>query len=352
MDHLNYQRINLSPPNLSGITYKDSGINLDLGELCSKIAYAYAKKTFKNRNKIGKAVNLEGGFSGLIDFGDFYLCFNSDGIGSKVLIGKLLNQYYTLGYDLVSMVADDAVTLGAEPVSLVNTLDLEKVDPIVVESLMHGLEKAARWSKIIVSGGEIAELPSIIHGLSWSASLIGILEKNKLIDGSKIKAGDQVVALLTDNLRSNGFSLARKILFDYYGKHWYKIEYGEGISWGEKLLEPSFIFTPFILKLIGKFKEKSKIKINGIAHITGGGVYNNLERIIPKNLKVNYQKLPSAPLVFKRIQDLGKIPDKEAYRVWNMGIGMVLVSPEVNKIIKLASQNKIKAQIIGIVEEQ
>lgn len=336
-------------------TYSKAGVDIRLGDLCSTIAYSAAKSTFGARKgKIGCPRNVEGGFSSLLDMGEFYLCFNSDGIGSKVQVAQTMNQHHTLGYDLVAMVADDAVCVGADPVAMVNTLDMERVDEKVVAELMEGLEKAANETGIAVVGGEIAEMRGQVKGYLWSASLIGVLKKNRIIDGSSILCGDKIVALLTDNFRSNGMTLVRRVLEGAYGPWWHKVKYeGPGHTknetWGEKILAPSKIYAPFIVKLIGNFNSDPLVEVHGIAHITGGGLKHNIKRIIPNGFDIKIYNLPSPPAIIARVKDLGKITNQEAYSVWNMGIGMAIVTPQPDLVLNLASENKIDAQIIGEV---
>ncbi|MFH1452899.1 MAG: phosphoribosylformylglycinamidine cyclo-ligase [Armatimonadota bacterium] len=326
-------------------------VNVELGDLCSKIAYGYAKKTFKNRKgSVGSSLNIEGGFSGLLDFGSFCLCFNSDGTGTKSSVAHSVKKYDTLGCDLVAMVADDAVTLGAEPVSMINNLDIDKVNPGIIKPLMRGLEKAAETAGITVAGGEIAEVPDLVKGICWNAALIGIVDKNKVIDGSRISKGDKIIGLLTDNFRSNGFTLIRDVLKKKLGDLWHNKKYSKGKSWGEAVLAPSKIFTPFILDLAGRYKKKAKAKITGIAHITGGGIYNNIKRIIPGGLKADIYNIPEPPKIFKELINLGSINKKTAYNTFNMGVGMVIITPESEKILKYLKAKNLPAEIIGVVK--
>lgn len=333
------------------VTYREAGVDVAKGDAASAIAYRFAKQTFKNRSgKFGQPRNLEMGFSGLLDFGNFYLAFNSDGIGTKTRVAQNTNIHHTLGYDLVAMVADDCVCVGAEPVALVDTLDMEKVEPAVVEKLMEGLEKAAAEAGVAVVGGETAELRDLVKGYHWSASLIGVVGKDKVLDGSRIQPGDTLVALLTDNFRSNGFSLIRKVLEESFGPWWHRDKYDEKVTWGEKIIAPSKIFAPFVLKLIGRLNEPATVKIHGIAHITGGGLKHNMERILPSGRRLHIHDLPPAPEVMAKIQTLGKISKTEAYQVWNMGIAMVLFTPEPEAVLQKASAEGIAAKIIGEVK--
>ena len=206
----------------------------------------------------GRAHDIKGGFSGLLDIGAFCMTFNSDGVGTKALVAHRMGRYETLGYNLVAMVADDACCLGAEPTSMVNTLDIERVDSKVVDELMTGLESAARVAGCAVVGGEIADPGPGLAGLSWSASLIGIVKRERVLDGTAVKTGHHLVGLLTDNWRANGFSLVRRILENRFGADWHKQTYDSLRTWGDVALEPSLIFTPLVSALTGGFEQASR----------------------------------------------------------------------------------------------
>ncbi len=328
-------------------TYEESGVNIDLGDKCSKIAYEAAKGTFKERKgKIGEPVLGEGGFAGLLDMGDFYLVQNDDGVGTKIQIAEAIEKYDTLGYDLLAMVADDAVCLGAEPISVSNTLDVNKVDPGKVEALMKGLKNAAIEHQIVIPGGEIAELGKMVNGYLWNATCVAVVEKSKLISGGDIQAGDKIIGLHSAGLRSNGFSLVRHILSEKFGNNWYSEKFDDVQTWGEATLTPSKIYCSAILDMHGRFGEEPKVQIKGIAHVTGGGIYDNLNRIT-KNYEL--KNLPGIPELMKKLMELGDVSKDEAYRTWNMGLGMILISNDVDQIQEICTKHKITAQEIGRV---
>lgn len=329
--------------------YAESGVDTSLGDLCSEIAYSVAKKTFKNReNKIGSAFSLDGGFSGAIDFGDFYITQNDDGIGTKTLIAEIIGKYDTLGHDLVAMVVDDGICLGAEMISISNTLDLTKEDPVLVKYLMSGLEKAAHLAGIIVPGGEIAILADELKSFTWNATALGIVKKNRLILNQDIKKNDQIIGIYSNGLRSNGFSLIRKIITDNYGLAGYHNQFDEKRTWGEVLLTPSLIYCKKILPLIGAFAGKPQVKIKSIIHVTGGGIPNNIKRPLKKlQLGANLNNLPTPHAEMLKIQELGQVDDYEAYQTWNMGIGMMLITNETEQTLQILKEQGLKAQIIG-----
>ena len=332
-------------------TYKDAGVDIDLGDECSAIAYKAAKGTFSGRKgMIGEPVLMEGGFTGAMDFGDYYLVQNDDGIGTKMIIAKQVGRYSTMGYDLLAMVVDDAICAGAEVVSISNTIDIDKVDKPAIREMMEGLMKACIEQKVVIPGGEIAELGSMVKGIIWNATAVGIVEKKKMITGEKIKAGDPIIGFREKGFRSNGFTLIRYILDNNLGKDWHKTNFGNGKTWGEMVLTPTKIYHAAVLEMIGRYKQKPQVEIKGIAHITGGGLPGNVVRILENNnLGAKIDILPEVPDVIRKVKEIGKISDEEAFKSWNMGIGMVVVSDEFEKIKEIAQKHDIEAVIIGIV---
>jgi len=335
-------------------TYEEAGVNIHLGDECSKIAYNAAKETFSARaGMIGEPVVMEGGFSGAMDFGDFYLVQNDDGIGTKMAIATQMNKYDTMGQDLLAMVADDAICIGAEVVSISNTIDVEKINRNVISQLVGGLKKACIEQKIVIPGGEIAELGDMVNGYIWNATAIGIVEKKKIITGEEIKVGDKLIGLASDMLRSNGFTLVRHVLQNAFGEKWYNEPYEDDKTWGEVVLTPTRIYHNAVLEMIGRYKQPSKVNIKALAHITGGGLPGNVCRIFKgKNMGANLQNLPEIPPEFRKLQELGNVSNEEAFKTWNMGIGLVMVSNEFEKIREIAERHDIKAYEIGEVVTQ
>lgn len=330
------------------MTYKKAGVDRDLGDLCSEIAYRQAKKTFDSRRgMIGAPLNMAGGFTGALDMGDFYLVQNEDGVGTKIAVAAQMNKWNTLGADLVAMVADDAVCVGAEVISISNTIDADSLDSHIVSELMKGLSQACREQRIVIPGGEIAELKGHVNGYTWNATAVGIVEKNKFITGENIRPGDQIIGIASPNFRSNGFTLLRAVLKKKYGENWHKKRF-KGRLWGEIALTPSIIYHQAILSLVGRFGEKPKAAAKGIAHITGGGLPGNAPRMFgKKHLGVLLDRLPNPPESMLEVQRLGGISDREAYETWNMGIGMVLVSNQTEKALGLLKKAGLKTSVVG-----
>lgn len=333
-------------------TYKQSGVNIALGDKCSAMAYEAAKKTFAGRkNMFGKPVKLENGFSGALDFGDFYLVQNSDGVGSKIAVAEALGKFDTLGYDLLATVADDAVCLGAETISITNTIDTEKVSVKMVKPLMEGLKMACLEQKVIIAGGEIGEMPDLLKGTIWNADAVGIVEKKKLITGRAVKPGDQIIGLRNPGFRANGFSLIRHILKNKFGEGWEQKSYNASKTWGEITLAPSLIYSAALIELLGRYKQKSLCTIKALAHVTGGGIPGNIVRILG-HYGADLDELwpPDEPML--QLQEYGKVSDEETYRVWNMGTGMIVISNEFSKIAAVMKKYRIQAKIIGTVSKK
>ncbi len=339
---------------------KKSGVNIDLGNQSSKVAFQYAVKTFSNRQgkKGAIASKTDGGFSNLLLFGDQRIGIGSDGTGTKAELAERTGIYDSLGFDLVAMVADDLAAAGLEPTNLSNVIDVDYLDVEIIEELMKGLKNACDFANISITGGEIAELGERIGGygekmhFNWSSTAIGVLPDNLEtdIDGSQITPGDLIVSLKSRGFRSNGFSAIRRILEEKLGPEWHKTPYNEEINWGEKLLAPSWIYAPGITEII-----KQQIIPKGIAHITGGGIFDNLRRVLKMNdygavLNDLFPPLPE----MKKIQELGNIPDEQAYLWWNMGNGMFIVIEEtdLSYTLKILQEKGYEARLAGRITRE
>lgn len=333
-------------------TYRQSGVDMEMGDYCSMLAYQAAKKTFPSRkNLFGKPLLMDGGFTGALDFGDFYLVQNSDGVGTKIAIAEAIKKFDTLGYDLLAMVVDDAICVGAETVAITNTIDTNRVSADVIKPLMDGLQKACTEQKVVIPGGEIAEMSDLVNGYTWNSSSVGIVEKKKFITGKNVKPGDKIIGLRSRGFRSNGFSLVRHILKKEYGENWAQEKYDKKMSWGEAVLTPSLIYSNALLELLGRFRKPRKVDIKALAHVTGGGIPGNIVRVLGKfGADLDNLYPPHEPML--RLQEMGQVSDREIYEVWNMGLGMILVSNEFEKIQKALKKHGIQAQIIGEVTKK
>lgn len=337
-------------------TYADSGVNIEEGDKASHAAYTHAVATFPSRKGlIGEPIFEEGGFAGFLDMRDYYLVQSDDSTGSKIDVAFQAKKLDTLGYDLVAMVADDAVCTGAEPISISNTLDVSKVNADQIDQLMGGLSKACSEQKIVVPAGEIAEVPGAVERGVWSATVVGIVEKDKILQPHTIEEGNVIISLRSAVARCNGFSLIRKILTDKFGENWTQEEWKDGKSWGEIALTPSIIYSDALLKLLGRYKEKRQVNVKGLAHITGGGIPSKLKRILKKcGYGAKLTDLWEPHDAIKDLIELGSVPIEEAYKTWNMGNGMLVVVSEedADKTLGVLQGEGMEAKRCGVITKE
>ena len=293
----------------------------------------------------------------MIEINDFKIGISSDGIGTKIEIAERMNKYDTLGFDLIAMVCDDLISNGFIPISISNILDVDYLDEFIVNDLFLGLYNAVNEINISISGGEIAELGNRISGygdkmhFNWCATGMGILHKslNNPIDGKNIKPNDIIMSLQSNNFRSNGFSLIRKILFEKFGNNWHNEKYNEK-TYGELLLNPSILYSNIIKEILD-----NNVLISGIAHITGGGIFDNLLRILKINsLGANLNNVLTPTDFMLHIQNLGNIDNYKAYQLWNMNNGMLFIidKADLNKTVEILNKNKTGFSIVGVITNE
>ncbi|MDD5582125.1 MAG: AIR synthase-related protein [Candidatus Marinimicrobia bacterium] len=335
---------------------RKSGIDIDLGNQCSRTAYCWAKKTFSHRpeGSGNPLMTVDGAFSNVMNYHGVKIGITSDGIGTKIEIAERTGIYDTLGFDLVAMTADDLVANGIEPVNLSNILDVDYLDHEIVDALMRGLYRAAKEARITVTGGEIAELGNRIQGygdrmhFNWCSTAVGLIPENAdLIEGTTIQPGNIVIALASRGFRSNGFSLIRQVMEKAFGNEWHTATYSHEQTWGEILLTPSRIYTPLIVDIL-----HANIPLYGLAHITGGGIGDNFARVLKSSgYGANLNTLFKSHPVMLTLQQMGDIPEQTAYRLWNMGNGMLLVTEKeaLKSILDLANTYHYPAQLAGVI---
>jgi phosphoribosylformylglycinamidine cyclo-ligase len=318
------------------ITYKQAGVDIEAG-------YEVVRRI----KKMAKGIGL---FGGLYPFGKQYLVGATDGVGTKLKLAFMLNKHHTIGIDLVAMNVDDVVAMGAKPLFFLDYIALQKVDPHLVEKIIKGIVEGCRISGVDLVGGETAELSDMYQKGEYDLAgfAVGVVDKDKVINGSKIREGDKIIGLASSGLHSNGYTLARKVIFEQTQiRPKDKLDgFDRGI--GEVLLTPTRIYAPLLLELIKKFK------IKAMAHITGGGIPENLSRVIPakRQAVIELNSWP-IPKIFRLIQRLGEVDHEEMYKTFNMGIGMILVvdAKESEKLLKYLAKKKETAYPIGEISK-
>lgn len=309
------------------IDYKSAGVDIAAGNEAVKRIQSAVQSTFS------KAVLTDiGAFGAMYDlkaimqhYAHPVLVQSIDGVGTKMMVAKMMQKFDTIGYDLVSATANDIVVLGAKPLTLLDYIANDKLQPHIIEQIIAGMVSACREHNISLIGGETAEMPgTYLPGEHDLVGVItGVLEKDKAILGKEIIEHDVILALPSSGLHTNGYSLARKLFFDVagYHPHTHLPEFAKCI--GEVLLTPHMNYTNPILHLL-----ENDIVIHGMAHITGGGLLENIPRILPPHLAVQIHKeaCPTLP-IFNVLQLLGNLDETEMYRTFNMGVGLIMIVP-------------------------
>jgi phosphoribosylformylglycinamidine cyclo-ligase len=325
---------------MGAMTYKKAGVDIDKADAFVKKIKPLIQETSRPE-VLGKI----GGFSGLFQprlqrLKDPVLVSATDGVGTKLLLAKLLDQYSTIGIDLVAMCVNDVVVSGAEPLFFLDYIACGQLDVETLHELMKGIAKGCRMSGCALIGGETAELPGMYtkNKFDLAGFCVGMVSRTKIIDGRTCRKGDRVLGLASSGVHSNGFSLIRKVFSERELKG----------PLGRELLKPTRIYVKPLLQL---FKH---INVKGLAHITGGGFFENIPRILPPHMSIRIQKGSwRIPSIFKKIQAKGRISNDEMFRTFNMGVGMVMIlSPKsVTRALHRMDEMGLKAWIIGEVTE-
>jgi phosphoribosylformylglycinamidine cyclo-ligase len=343
---------------MTGVSYKDSGVDLDVYNDSMKRLPRLMHRTFSPRVQ-----KLDGGFAGLFQL-DFdcnlfrrnyenpVMVAGTDGVGSKLKLAQMLGRHNTIGIDLVAMCVNDAICCGAEPLFFLDYIAMSHDDPDVLEQIVAGISDGCLQSDSALLGGETAIMPDTYQRGDYDLAgfCVGVVEKKNLIDGSAITPDDVVIGIASSGIHSNGYSLVRKIVFDVA-----KLNVDDEVaetkkSVAETLLEPTLIYTRAIRKVLDHYKVKNVV--HGIAHITGGGMEENIHRILPPGVDVRIDASSwEVPPVFGWLQGLGKVDSTEMNRVFNMGIGItMIVSPfYADNIQKMLSQSGLESRVIGTV---
>lgn len=315
------------------IRYKDAGVNIDAANDAVARIKKLARTTF-NENVLSEIGSFGGMFSGLFtDAREPVLVASADGVGTKLKIAFATGIHDTVGYDLVNHCIDDILVQGARPLFFLDYIATGVLEPGVIEAIVAGLARGCREGNCVLLGGETAEMPGFYTDGEYDIAgfIVGVVDRSKVIDGSRIVAGDIVIGLPSLGLHTNGYSLARKLFLDVAGLTVNSPVSELGCTVGEELLKPHKNYYPALARLL----ERQGI-IKGLAHITGGGLVENIPRILPGNVDVLLKEgsWPGLP-VFDLMQRIGNVPREDMLRTFNLGIGMVVVvSPQYQDKVK------------------
>lgn len=320
------------------MTYSGAGVDITKGNQAVELMKPLVKSTFRK-----EVVTDLGGFGGLFalakdQYEEPILVSGTDGVGTKLKIAFEVGKHDTIGIDAVAMCVNDVLVNGAEPLFFLDYLAVGKCEPEQVAAVVTGVAEGCRQAGCALIGGETAEMPGFypVGEYDVAGFTVGIVDKKKMIDGSKICPGDVVLGLPSTGVHSNGFSLARKVLLEHAGLDMKEEIPTLGATLGETLLTPTKIYVKTILELI------QKAEIKGMAHITGGGLLENIPRVLPEHCQVQIDSMtwPALP-IFQLIQEKGNVEKREMFRTFNMGIGFVLLCDAANA-------EKVKAACVAM----
>ena len=331
------------------LTYKQSGVDIDEGNRAVDLIKGKIKSTYDN-NVIGDL----GNFSGLYSLKEFVgmeepvLLSSTDGVGTKLRLAQMMDKHDTVGIDLVAMCVNDLICQGARPLFFLDYIATGKLVAEQVEQIVSGIVEGCKMAGCALVGGETAEMPGMYSEDEYDLAgfSVGIADREKIVSGKDVKVGDTLIGIASSGVHSNGFSFVRKIFLEKYG---YRLEQHIeelGMSLGEALLTPTKIYVKLVLDLIAKYELKA------IAHITGGGVIENITRVIPKGLGIDINKNSwEKPAIFKMIESFNAVDERELHKSFNMGVGLVLIvdKENANEIVDYINTTDEKAYIIGEV---
>ncbi len=341
---------------MSSITYKDSGVDLELYEQAMQRLPRLMHRTFSPR-----VLRNDGGFAGLfqLDFaGPLFarkydqpvLVSGTDGVGTKLKVAQKLERHNTVGIDLVAMCVNDVLCCGAEPLFFLDYVAMSHDNPPLLEQIVDGISQGCVQADCALLGGETAIMPDLYQRGDYDLAgfCVGVVEKKHLISGKQIAPDDVIIGVQSSGFHSNGFSLVRKAVFERAGLavNDHIDELGETV--GDALMRPTLIYTRLLRQILGHYKKKNVV--HGIGHITGGGLLENTERILPPGVDLVFNRDSwEVPPVFTWLQKLGQIPADEMTHVFNMGIGLALiVSPfYANTVTEIVQSFGLKSWVIG-----
>jgi phosphoribosylformylglycinamidine cyclo-ligase len=332
------------------LTYADAGVDIDKANKLVDTIGEIAKQTFRSG-----VISDIGGFGGLFSLNLAnldrpVLVSSTDGVGTKLKIAFMLDKHDTVGIDLVAMCVNDIIVQGAKPLFFLDYLSMGKIDNQRVANIIKGIADGCKQAQCPLLGGETAEMPGFYETNEYDLAgfAVGIVDNSKIIDGTEIRVGHKLIGIASSGLHSNGYSLVRKICFEVL-----KLKIDEtipelGKTIGEELLTPTKIYAATVKGLL------KDLPIHGIAHITGGGISDNLVRVVPQACSILIRKESwDVPPIFSFLQQAGNISEKEMARAFNMGLGMIIVVPEnaVLDVLQRVEAMNDRAFVIGEIRD-
>jgi phosphoribosylformylglycinamidine cyclo-ligase len=321
--------------------YRDAGVDITAMDAVKRRIAGIARSTFSPQ--VLSEIGLFGSLCRVPKLRDPVLVASCDGVGTKLVVARLCGRYDTVGIDIVNHSVNDILTLGARPLFFLDYIAHSNLTPDSLLAIVQGLGKACRDTGCSLVGGETAMMPDIYRPLDFDLAgfIVGTVERSKVIDATRISPGDAVIGIPSSGLHTNGYSLARRVLFDKAGLKVSSRIKGLARSLGEELLRPHRSYLKPVYPLLGR--------IHALAHITGGGFYGNIARLLPHEVSVVIRKSGWRPLpIFRLIQRLGSVPDEEMYRTFNMGMGMVLlVAPkQADRILDSIPGSRVIGKVV------
>ena len=322
------------------INYKDAGVDVANGQKEVELIKKLVEKT-QSENVLSKL----GGFSGLFSLENLniknpVLVSGTDGVGTKVILAQMMDKHDTIGIDCVAMCVNDILCQGAKPLFFLDYIACGKLVPEKMEKIVKGVADGCLQANSSLIGGETAEMPGLYKENDYDLAgfCVGIVDKEKIITGEKIKKGDHIFGLKSSGIHSNGYSLVRKIVLEKEKLSLDEKIEGLDTSLGEELLKPTKIYVKEILALL------EKIEINGLSHITGGGFYENIPRMIPDGLcaKIDVRNI-TLPKIFSLLEKLGELDKKDMYETFNMGVGLVFAvdKNDIEKVKEIIDEDEL-----------
>ncbi len=338
----------------ASLTYKDAGVDSEQQDRAMPLLTSWIQRTFELRKGRNPVLLPLGYFANVVDLGNGAgLAVSTDGVGTKAILAHLLGKFETIGIDCVAMNVNDVLCVGAEPIALLDYIAVEAVSPPMLEAIAQGLYRGAELAGISIPGGEIAQVPEMLHptgtnrGFDLVGTCVGLVPLDRILTGRGVQAGDIIVGLRSNGVHSNGLTLARKVFFgdrEHPGLGWAPDRFIEelGKTIGEELLEPTRIYVKEVLAVL-----RAGLRVKALAHITSTG-FLNLSRA---DAAVGYvlDQLPDPQPIFSLIQKHGRVSDSEMYYTYNMGIGfcMVVEADDVEAALRICREHGTACQVIG-----